>query len=511
MARKEGGKIGKVYLVGAGPGDPGLITLRGATCLGRADLVLYDYLVDPRVLAHAQADADLICLGHHSRRRTVQQDEIHERMIKAARDGRTVVRLKGGDPDVFGKSAEETEALRSAHIPYEIVPGVTAGLAAAGFAEIPLTHGEYSSCLAFVTGRERSLKTGPALDYQALASFPGTLVFYMGIRSAKDWSEALIRGGKSPNTPVAIVHRCTLPDQTVVHCTLGAVAQVIRTERVRPPAITIVGIVAEMGPQLSWFAARPLVGQTILVTRPRHQAGALCDRFAELGARVLVQPTIEIETCSDWGPVDDVLTRLDEFDWLVFSSANGVQYLFERLFTLGRDLRALAGLKLAAIGAGTAEALALWHLRVDLVPDEFRAEALADSLVPHVSGKDVLLARASRGREVLAERLQQAGARVSQVVVYESTDVEQIDPVVEEALSIGQVDWVTLTSSAIARSATRLFGLNLGKTKLASISPVTSQTLRGLGYEPSAEATEYTMEGIVEAVLKVEEENRFSG
>lgn len=511
MAQKEGEDIGKVYLVGAGPGDPALITLRGVECLRRADLVLYDYLVDPQVLCHARENAELVSLGHHSQQRTVTQDEIHRRMAEAAHDGRIVVRLKGGDPNVFGKSAEETEALRVAHVPYEIVPGVTAALAAAGYAEIPLTHGEHSSCLAFVTGQERHSKKGLPLDYQALANFPGTLVFYMGIRSAARWSSALIQAGKSPKTPVAIVRRCTLPDQDIVRCTLETVAEVIREKRVRPPAATIVGTVAGLGPDVSWFAARPLFGMTVLVTRPRHQADSLSERLAELGARVLVQPTIEISPCRDFGPVDDALDRLSEFDWLVFSSANGVQHLLQRLFFLGRDLRALGGVKLAAIGPGTAEVLASWHLNADVVPDEFRAESLAEKLVPLVANRHVLLARASRGREVLAERLQQAGAHVSQVVVYESTDVQSLDPQVQTAFSEGQVDWVTMTSSAIANAAAKLLTLNLAQTKIASISPITSGTLRSLGYEPTAEATEYTMKGVVDAILEAERESACSG
>jgi uroporphyrinogen III methyltransferase/synthase len=284
----------------------------------------------------------------------------------------------------------------------------------------------------------------------------------------------------------------------------------IRNASVRPPAVTVVGTVAGLGPELSWFTERPLFGKTVLVTRPRHQAESLCDRFAELGARVLIQPAIEITPCKDWGTVDDVLARLDQFDWLVFSSANGVQYLLSRLFFLGRDLRALGGIKLAAIGPGTTESLASWRLNTDLVPDEYRAESLADELAPHVSGKRVLLARASRGREVLAERLEQAGARVSQVVVYESTDVEQADPEIEAALLNGQIDWITVTSSAIAQSAVRLFAENLAQAKFASISPITSETLRALGHDPTAEATDYTMEGVVDAIVRAEE-NGISG
>jgi len=487
-----------------------LITLRGVECLAQADLVLYDYLVDPRVLLHVRGGAELVCLGHHCRQRTIGQDEIHERMILAASQGKTVVHLKGGDPVVFGRSAEETETLRAEGIPFEIVPGVTAALAAGACSEIPLTHADHSSCLALVTGQQRSGKQGVPLDYGGLARFPGTLVFYMGIRSAAQWSEGLVQGGMSPDTPVAIVRRCTLPDQTTVRCTLGTITETIRRAAIRPPAVTIVGEVAGLPPCLSWFASRPLFGRTILITRPQHQAAMLGRRFSELGARVLVQPTIEIGPCEDWRPVDDAISRLDEFDWLVFSSANGVECLLTRVFSLGCDLRALGGLRLAAIGPGTAEALTCWHLTADLVPAEYRAEVLADALAVHAAGKRVLLARASRGREVLAERLRQSGAAVSQIVVYTSNDVEQIDPHVEAALLGGEIDWITITSSAIAQSAVRLFHSGLESAKTVSISPITSETLRSLGHEPAAEANEYTMEGVVEAVLRAERKDAAS-
>lgn len=507
MTKHVSNQTGKVYLVGAGPGDPGLLTLRGMECLSRADLVLYDYLVNPAVLAHARESAELVCLGHHRQCRTMAQGEVNRQMVEAAAEGRIVVRLKGGDPDVFAHSAEETEALRAAGISYETVPGVTAALAAAGCAEIPITHGEHSSSVALVTGQERRGKASPALDYGALAMFPGTLVFYMGIRSAAPWSEALLRQGKPEQTPVVIVRRCSLPDQLVVRCTLGTVADVIRERKLRPPAVIIVGPVAAMAPDQPWFSARPLFGRTVLVTRPRRQAASLCNRFAELGARVLVQPMIEIAPPPDWTPVDDALDRLDDFDWLVFSSANGVRCLLERV-CIARDLRCLGSIRLAAIGPGTSDELAGWRLRADLVPGEYRAEALADALVEQASGRRFLLARASRGREVLAERLEQAGGRVEQVVVYSSNDVARLDPEIERAAAEGRIDWITLTSSAIARSAVRLMGPQLGGAKPVSISPITSSTLREMGSEPAAEATEYTMEGIVRAVLLAETEGK---
>lgn len=496
----DGGKLGKVYLVGAGPGDPGLITVRGCECLGRADVVLYDYLVNTALLAYVRPDAEAICLGHHGGGRTMPQEEIEARMVQAAREGKMVVRLKGGDPDVFGRSAEESRALVEAGIPFETVPGVTAALAAAGYVGIPITHAEHSSAVALVTGQQRHGKRGGRLDYEALAGFPGTLIFYMGVTSASEWTEALIRRGKSPATPVVIVQRCTWSNQRVLRCTLGTVAAEIAEQEIRPPAVIIIGEVAAMAPESTWFTQRPLFGLRVLITRPREQSATLADRLVELGADVLFQPAIAISDPPDWAPVDEALGELERFDWLVFSSSNGVRYLLDRLTATGGDLRKLGRVKLAAIGPGTADELARYRLRPDLVPSEYRAEGLAAALAGDAAGRRFLLARASRGREVLAEQLQAAGGEVRQVVVYTNTDVKKPDTEVAEQMASGRIDWVTVTSSTIARSTVRLFGDTLRRTRLASISPITSGVLRELGYEPAAEAEEYTMEGVVRAI-----------
>ena len=494
-------KMGKVYLVGAGPGDPGLITLKGVECLRRADLVLYDYLVNQALLSYVPPKAETLCLGHHQQRGGTGQDQINARMIAAAREGKIVVRLKGGDPDVFGRGAEETGALAAAGIPYETVPGVTAALAAAAYAGIPITHAERSSAVALVTGQERHGKKGSTLDYGALADFPGTLVFYMGVTSASQWSEALLRRGKPPDTPVAIVRRCSWHDQRTICCTLARVAGVIAEERLRPPAVIFVGPVVSLAPEVSWFAARPLFGTRVLVTRPRHQSGALVEGLSALGAEVLTQPAIEISEPADWGPADRALENLDAYDWLVFSSANGVWYLLSRLLERHGDLRRLGKVKLAAIGPGTAEELRSFRLCADLVPGVYRAESLAEALVAEAAGGRFLLARASRGREVLAEQLLAAGAAVEQIVVYRSRDVDRPDPGVAAALAAGRIDWITVTSSAIAQSLVRLFGDELRRAKLASLSPITSEALRRAGLEPAVEATSYTMAGLVEAIL----------
>ena len=507
----HGSKVGTVYLVGAGPGDPGLITLRGVRCLRRARLVLYDYLVNPALLEYAPPGVEAICLGHHTTQRLMPQEEINARMIDAARQGKTVVRLKGGDPDLFGRSADETRALCAAGIPFETVPGVTAALAAAGYAGIPITHADHSSAVALVTGQERHGKGGPPLDYEALADFPGTLIFYMGVTSAQHWSEALLRRGKPPDTPVAIVRRCSWSDQLTVRTTLGTLSDVIARRGLRPPAVIIVGKVASLAPEVSWFAARPLFGTRVLVTRPRRQAGLLCEQLTELGAAVQIQPAIRISEPADWGPVDAALSRLDDYDWLVFSSANGVRYLLDRLCEGRGDLRRLGRVKLAAIGPGTAEELARYRLRADLVPDEYRAEALASALAGEATRRRFLLARASRGREVLVEELSAAGGAVDQVVVYTSSDVESADPQVAAALAAGRIDWITVTSSAIARSLVGLFGEDLRRANLASISPVTSEVLRQLGYEPAVEAARYTMPDLVEVIAGANREGEGEG
>ena len=329
---------GKVFLVGGGPGDPELLTLRGAQCLAEADVVLYDYLINPNVLAHAREAAELICVGRHGRDRILSQAEINSAMVEHATAGKQVVRLKGGDPIVFARIAEEIAALEAAGIAYQIVPGITAALAVGSYAGIPLTQGDTASAVALVTGHERDDKP-QSLDYAALARFPGTLVFYMGITTAEHWAAALIAEGKSPATPVAIVRRVSMPDQQTHQCTLGTVAAEIRQRKVRPPALIVVGNVARAATLHDWFSARPLFGKRVLVTRAAHQAPELVTRLSALGADVLVQPAIEIGPPEDWAPVDQAIERLAKFDWLVFSSSNGVRSFMDRLLVNLRSAR----------------------------------------------------------------------------------------------------------------------------------------------------------------------------
>jgi uroporphyrinogen III methyltransferase / synthase len=494
---------GTVYLVGAGPGDPQLITLRGRDLLARADVVLHDYLVNPEVLQHAASAAELICLGRHGRESLWSAEAIHERLVREATAGKVVVRLKSGDPLVFGRAAGELESLTQAGIPFEIVPGITAALAAASYAGVPLTDRQCASAVAFVTGQQTPNKADDALDYAQLAQFPGTLVFYMGVTTAREWTSQLMAAGMPGDRPVALIRRCSWPNQEVLRCRLDEVAQrVTPYTRFPPPVVAIVGEVARAIPSWNWFERRPLFGQTIVVTRPSPQSADLQRRLAELGAEVLVQPAIEIQDPLSWQPVDHAIERLSDYHDLVFSSANGVEKFLQRLWSQGRDLRALGGVRLAAIGPGTAHALTQFHLRVDVQPeDDFRAESLVACLAPSAVGRRMLLIRASRGREVLAEGLRSAGAAVDQVVAYQSVDVPALDVDVARRLSQVENPWITITSSTIARSAARLLqGVTGTDARWATLSPLTSAALRELGIEPTVEADDATMDGLVQAL-----------
>lgn len=491
-----------VYLVGAGPGDPRMLTLRGAECLGKADVVLHDYLASVDLLRHAPASAEKICLGRHGTGRLMSQAEINQLMVDYAQAGKTVVRLKGGDPGIFGRLAEESAALQQANLNYEIVPCVTTAVAAGAYAGVTLTDRDQASCVAFVTGREQAGKDdADALNYHSLAQFPGTLVFYMGVTTAPIWSRALIEHGKDAHTPVQVVRHCSRPTQQTWGCRLDEVAHLLAPGEIRPPVVVIVGEVAREQALGAWFTNRPLFGQTVLVTRPAHQADAMASQLLALGAAVLYQPAITIGPPADWGPVDRAIEQLNECNWIVFASRNGVEYFLERLRDLGHDLRSLAGLKIAAVGSATAEVLAQRGLQVDIRPAEFRAEALAAELKPIAKNQNFLLLRANRGREVLAGALFEAGGNVQQVTVYDSRDATEPDESIAAAMAAGEIDWVTATSSSTARSLVHLFGDSLAKTKLVAISPLTGGKLSELGYEPTAVAEEYTTEGVVAAIL----------
>ena len=517
MQKAEGGRSSEpgplqappsapVALVGAGPGHPGLLTLRGAECLRGADLVLYDRLAAAELLEHAPPSARKLCVDELAPSHPERIPHIHQTMIDAARAGLRVVRLKGGDPFVFGRGAEEAEALRAAGIGYEIVPGVTAALGATACAGIPLTHRDHSSAVALVTGHESPGKPDSHLDWAGLARFPGTLVFYMAVARLEAIVASLLKHGKPADTPAAAIERGSTARQRTVQAPLAELPAAVRRENLRAPALVVVGAVVGLRDRLAWFEDRPLFGRTVLVTRPGPQAWGMAHELEGLGAAPVVLPAVQIGEPTDWGPVDAALARLGSYGWLVFTSANGVNSLLSRLLLTGGDLRALGGVRLAAIGPATAEELSGWHLRADVVPDEFNSEGLVEALRERGRGQRVLLARADRGIDLLRDELGRV-AEVEQVAVYSQRDVtlEAGHPVLGQ-LRAGEIEFVALTSSNIARALLEALDeparqqVRAGRVKLVTISPRTSAAVREFGLPVAAEACVYTTQGVIEAL-----------
>ncbi len=498
----------QVYLVGAGPGNPGLLTLRAVECLQRADLVIYDKLVPPCMLEHAPPTAERLCVRELIANHAEHCPRVHQRLIDAARAGKRVVRLKGGDPFIFGRGGEEVEALRAAGIEYEIVPGVTAALGAAAYAGIPLTHRAMASAVAFVTGHENPAKGSSTLDWKALARFPGTLAVYMGMAQLPRIVHSLLRHGKAGDTPAAAIHWATTGEQQIVEAPLADLPATVQAAGLLPPAIILIGAVASLRSELAWFERRPLFGKRVLVTRPRAQAAPFVRRLEELGAVPFLLPCVEIAEPDDWTEVDRALANLASYQWLVFTSSNGVHAFFRRLRQLGRDLRALGAIRLAAIGPATAEVLRGYHLEPDCVPPDYCSESLVAMLIARAAGRRVLLARADRGRELLRDELGRV-AHVDQIAVYVQRDSLCDAAGAIDCLRRGELDFVTLTSANIARSLLGALDapcrdrLESGAVKLVTISPVTSAAVNEFKLPVAAEAQTFTSEGLLEALVSL--------
>ncbi|HSI80774.1 MAG TPA: uroporphyrinogen-III C-methyltransferase [Solirubrobacterales bacterium] len=501
MSAEAGARPGVVYLVGAGPGDPGLMTARSLELIASADVILHDRLIPPEALRGAGTDAELIDVGKRPGAPAMPQREIEALLVEHARAGRSVVRLKGGDPFVFGRGGEEAEALRAAGVEFEIVPGVTAGVAVPAYAGIPVTHREDASAVAFVTGHEDPEKDEAALDWGALAAFPGTIVVYMGVKQAPRIVERLVASGRDPGEPSAAVERGTTPGQRVVTAPLSELPAAIDSARLAPPAILLVGPVAARREEIAWVERRPLHGRRVVVTRARAQASGLAATLRALGADVVELPAIRIEPRIDRPEVRDAVAGLHSYAVVCLTSPNGVRLLFEAMSAQGRDARALANATVAAIGPGTAAALAERGVIADLVPERFVAEALAEVLGElDLAGRPVLVARAAEAREVLPDALRERGAQVDVVALYE-TVAEEPDP---GALAAARdADYVTFTSSSTVRNLLAAVGDGFPRdARVVSIGPVTSRTARESGLEVAVEATSHDPDGLIEALLE---------
>ena len=491
---------GVVYLVGAGPGDPGLITVRGLELVAGADLILFDRLVPEELLRGARPEAELLYVGKRPGEPATRQAEIERRMVEAAKAGRSVVRLKGGDPFVFGRGGEEGEALASEGVPFEVVPGVTAGIAAPAYAGIPVTHRDDASAVALVTGHEDPDKDGPALDWESLAAFPGTLVLYMGVKRLAANAAALIGAGRDPAQPAAVIERGTTPGQRTVTATLGTLAEAVEREKIGAPAVIVVGPVAARREALGWLERRPLFGRRVVVTRARAQASGLAGRLRGLGAEVIELPAIRIEPRLGSEQVQRAVNDLHSYALVCLTSSNGVRLLFEAMAEAGIDARALANATVAAIGPGTEAELAAHGIRADVVPQRFVGEALVEALadVP-VKGRPVLVARAAAARDLLPEALRNRGAEVDVVALYEAV-AEPPDPAAVRAAQAA--DYLTFTSSSTVRNlVAALDGRVPERARVVSIGPVTSEAAREAGLAVAVEAERHDIEGLIEALL----------
>lgn len=495
---------GSVYLVGAGPGDAGLLTLRGAELLKRADVVVYDALVNKDLLRLAPKTAEIIYGGKRSKEHAIPQDELNQLLIQKAKEGKTVVRLKGGDPYIFGRGGEEAEELHGAHIPFEVVPGVSSITAAANYAGIPITHRSHSSSFTVVTGHENPDKDINSVDWAWLAKEPGTKVILMGVERIRQIAAELTKHGLSAETPVGMVRWGTRGRQSSIDATLGTIADLVEKENFGAPAITVIGDVVKLRKKLNWFERRPLFGQRIVVTRTREQASQLAEQLQELGAEVLEIPTIRTEEPENKQDLMDAMLALGEYDWIVFTSPNGVAAFFNYFFKGFDDIRALGNLRIAAVGPATAAKLKELHLRVDAMPEEYVATKVTKAIAEFESVENlrVLLMRAEIANEELPSELEALGAIVDDVACYRTVPETEDQNGAAERLLEGGADWITFTSSSTVENFHARFDLlklkqQFPKLRVVSIGPETSKMLKVLGVPPDAEAREHNISGLI--------------
>ncbi|MGD9876493.1 uroporphyrinogen-III C-methyltransferase [Desulfococcus sp.] len=499
---------GKVYLVGAGPGDPGLITVKGLECIRNADVIIYDYLASPAFLKYAPEHAEQIYVGKKGGDHTLSQDGINALIVEKAKEGRVVTRLKGGDPFIFGRGGEEAEVLVAAGIPFEVVPGVTSAIAAPAYAGIPLTHRDFTSTLAFVTGHEDPTKTDSSIDWASLARGIGTLVFFMGVKNLPHITRNLMDNGMAPETPVGLIRWGTTTRQESVFGTLENIVERVKAAGLKAPSIIVVGNVVSLRSSLNWFENRPLLGKRIVVTRAREQASDLVKRLTDMGADCMECPTIQVIPPEDWAPLDAAVNTLSTYDWIVFTSVNGVRFFFRRLFETGYDVRALHRLRTACIGPVTARTLMGFGLKTDILPENYRAESVVDAFRnENIKGCRILLPRAMEARPVLPVELTRMGATVDEVTAYRTVQARENAEQLVAKLKSGAIDMVTFTSSSTVRNFKALLpeeeplARMMNGVTVASIGPITSDTARELGFTVDVTASTYTIPGLCDAIL----------
>jgi uroporphyrinogen III methyltransferase/synthase len=496
----------KVYLVGAGPGDPELITIKGLECIKKADVLIYDFLASPFLLKHASTHTEIIYVGKKGGDHTLSQDRINALIVEKAKSGSTVTRLKGGDPFIFGRGGEEAEVLIQAGIPFEIVPGVTSAIAAPAYAGIPLTHRKFTSTVAFVTGHEDPAKETSSIDWASLVKGIGTLVFLMGVKNLPHIADRLLSHGMDPETPVALVRWGTTARQFTVTGTLDTIAERVKATGLKPPAIIVVGHVVTLRETMKWFENRPLMGRRIVVTRAREQASDLVKRLSDLGADCIECPTIETVPPDDTKPLDTAIDDLSSYEWLIFTSVNGVNFFFNRLFAKNKDVRALNHVHTAVIGPATAKRLFDFGLKSDIVPESYRAESVVKAFAQEdIVGKKILLPRAKEARPVLPIELTRMGAVVDEVTAYCTKAVKDDADVILKRLKERAIDMITFTSSSTVKNFRALLpseGLDslIQGVTIAAIGPITADTARNLGFDVHIVAESYTIAGLCEAI-----------
>ncbi len=501
-------KTGKVYLVGAGPGDPKLLTLRGKELLEQADTIIYDYLANPKLLEFAREGIETVYVGKKGgSRNTPHQEKINALMIEAARAGKRVIRLKGGDPFVFGRGGEETEALVAAGIPFEVVPGVTSAIGVPTYAGIPLTHRHISSTVTFITGHEHPKKEESRVYWEKLAKGADTLVFLMGMGNLSEIVENLIRYGRDPKTPIGLVRWGTYPFQKTLIGRLDNIVEKVASEQMKPPVVMVVGEVVSLRERLNWFESRPLFGKKILVTRSKEQAPEFMELLASYGAEAVSFPTLQIVPPGSWAALDAALAKIETYHWIIFTSVNGVRFFKKRLSALRKDLRLLKGISLCAIGPRTAEEIEAWGLQVDLIPSEFKAEGVLEALSRSgIEGKRFLIARAKEAREILPEELRERGGEVDVAPVYEAIRPEHDPKALEALFGAGGVDLITFASSSTLRNFVGIVGQKelrnkLGRAAIACIGPITAKTAQEFGLQVDIIPKKYTLPDLAESIV----------